>query len=74
MGRKVPKYVLDTNIYIRATRDWQFKEELKQFLAANTPWIHLHSVVAHELLAGAVTDELNPDPAVGAAWGMKNTA
>jgi predicted nucleic acid-binding protein len=54
----VPKYVVDTNLYIRATRDAELNQALEAFLSAFAPWVHLHSVVALELLAGAISPEL----------------
>lgn len=54
----MPSYVLDTNVFIRAARDATFNDELNRFLSANTPAIHLHSVVAGELLAGALAPAL----------------
>jgi predicted nucleic acid-binding protein len=48
------RYLLDTNIYVRANRDRAKAEELIQFYSAFLPFTHLHSVVAQELLAGAV--------------------
>ncbi len=50
-------YVVDTNLYIRATRGTEWSRQLEAFLIAFTPSVHLHSVVALEVLAGA----LNPD-------------
>lgn len=54
----MPKYVVDTNLYIRATRDAEWNQALEAFLSAFAPWVHLHSVVAMELLAGAVHTRL----------------
>jgi hypothetical protein len=54
----VPKYVLDTNIYLRSTRDDEWNRALEAFFLAFTAEIYLHSVVALELLAGAVNPEL----------------
>jgi predicted nucleic acid-binding protein len=54
----VPKYVLDTNIYISATRDDAWNDELEAFMWSSTPFVYLHSVVAGELLTGAVSAEL----------------
>jgi predicted nucleic acid-binding protein len=54
----VPKYVLDTNLYVRATRDDGWNRALEGFLLAFTPEIHLHSVVAMEVLASATSPEL----------------
>lgn len=54
----MPKYVLDTNVYIQATRTAESFEGLRRFLYAMTSAIHLHSVVALELLAGATTEEM----------------
>lgn len=48
------RYVLDTNLYIRADRDGRWAEELDRFTAAFLPSISLHAVVAQEMLAGAV--------------------
>jgi predicted nucleic acid-binding protein len=53
----VPKYVVDTNLYIEATRSDDAADELNEFHARFLPLIHLHSVVAQELLAGAVRAE-----------------
>lgn len=48
------KYVLDTNIFIRADRDRAWAEELVAFYAAFLPATFMHAVVVHELLLGAV--------------------
>jgi predicted nucleic acid-binding protein len=48
------KYVLDTHLYIEATRSAARNRELVAFFTRHTPRIWLHSVVAAELLAGAV--------------------
>lgn len=50
--------MVDTNLYIRATRDDEWNRALEAFLAVSAPWVHLHSVVALELLAGAADPEL----------------
>ena len=47
------RYVLDTDVYIRAARDEDFNQELQVFVATAAPFLHFHSVVALELLAGA---------------------
>lgn len=52
------KYVLDTNLYIRATRDDGENQALEAFLTTYTPGIYLHSVVAMEVLAGATSSDL----------------
>lgn len=52
------KYVLDTNLYIEATRSDEAADALKEFYTRFLPHVHLHSVVAQELLAGAVGPEL----------------
>lgn len=54
----MPKYVLDTNLYVRATRSTTSYEALRRFLYVKTSTIHLHSVVALELLAGATTEKM----------------
>lgn len=52
------KYVLDTNLYIEATRSDDAADQLKSFYARFLPSVYLHSVVAQELLAGAVSTQL----------------
>jgi predicted nucleic acid-binding protein len=54
----VPKYVLDTSLYIRATRTDAWNDELEAFSSSHAPFLYMHSVVAAELLAGAVHPEL----------------
>lgn len=54
----MPKYVVDTNLYIRATRHDEWSQALETFFLAFTPEIYLHSVVALELLAGATSPDL----------------
>lgn len=49
------RYVLDTNLYIEAIRDRDAAEALGRFVSTRLPVIHLHAVVAQELLAGAVS-------------------
>jgi len=49
------KYILDTNLYIRAFRNVAGAEELKAFYSAFAPVTYLSSVVVHELLVGANT-------------------
>lgn len=51
-------YVLDTNLYIRATRSDPAARALEAFSTGFAPWLYLHSVVALELLAGATTAAL----------------
>lgn len=46
------RYTLDTNLYIAAERGRNWAQELERFLTAYLPWIHLHAVVAQEMLAG----------------------
>jgi predicted nucleic acid-binding protein len=47
-------YVIDTNVYVAADRDVDWAKQLERFSTAHLPFIHLHSVVAHEMLAGAI--------------------
>lgn len=54
----MPKYVLHSNLYIQATRDASFNGELEAFFWSTAPYVYLHSVVAGELLAGAVHPDL----------------
>ncbi|MFL5541813.1 MAG: type II toxin-antitoxin system VapC family toxin [Longimicrobiaceae bacterium] len=49
----MPRYVLDTSLYIRATRTDVGNDELQAFSSSHAPFLYLHSVVAGELLAGA---------------------
>jgi predicted nucleic acid-binding protein len=51
-------HVLDTNVYIRATRSETATRALEAFSTAFAPALHLHSIVAMELLAGATTAAL----------------
>ena len=48
------RYVLDSNLYIQADRDRNWAQELERFTSRLLPSIHLHAVVAQELLAGAI--------------------
>jgi predicted nucleic acid-binding protein len=48
------KYVLDTNIFIKADRDQQWAVELEQFSWDYLPYLHLSAIVAQEMLAGAL--------------------
>ena len=59
------KYVLDTNLYIEAPRNDSAADALKAFYARFLPYVQLHSVVAQELLAGAVTASLARDTEAG---------
>lgn len=52
------RYVLDTNIYIRATRDELWSRQMESFVVGFAPNLFLHSVVALELLAGATSAAL----------------
>jgi predicted nucleic acid-binding protein len=54
----VPKYVLDSNLYIQATRENAFNDELEAFFWSAAPYVYLHSVVAGELVAGAFQPDL----------------
>ena len=49
------KYVLDTNLYVKAFRNREAAVALERFYASFTPQSYLSSVVLHELLAGANT-------------------
>lgn len=51
----MPKYALDTNLYIDASRLPERMATLRQFVDRNLPQIHLSAVVAHELIQGART-------------------
>lgn len=47
------RYVLDTNVYIRAMRSAGARAELAKWQRAMAPHIHQHAVVVSELLVGA---------------------
>jgi predicted nucleic acid-binding protein len=49
------KYVLDTNLYVRAFRSEAGAQELQAFYTTFAPVTYLSSVVVHELLVGANT-------------------
>jgi predicted nucleic acid-binding protein len=51
----VEKIVLDTNVFIHAMRDADFRTVLAAWQRRMAPHIHLHSVVVAELLVGAAT-------------------
>jgi len=51
----VRKYVLDTNLYVRAFRSPQDAAELERYFTDFTPNTYLSSIVLHELLVGAST-------------------
>jgi toxin FitB len=57
----VPRYIVDTNLYIEATRNDDAADRLKAFYAHHLPFVHLHAVVVQELLAGAVSAQLARD-------------
>lgn len=59
------KHVVDTNLYIEASRSDEAADALRAFHARYLPYIYLHSVVAQELLAGAVTPALQRDTEAG---------
>ena len=48
------KYVLDTNIFVRADRDRAWAQQLVAFYGAYLPVTFLHAVVVQELLLGSV--------------------
>ena len=49
------KYVLDTNLYVKAFRNEEGAKELERYFTDFTPNTYLSSVVFHELLVGAST-------------------
>ena len=51
------RYVLDSNLFIAAARDREKAEELSAFSSSHLPHLHLHAVVAQEILAGATSAE-----------------
>jgi predicted nucleic acid-binding protein len=62
------RYVLDTNLYIRADRDPVWADGMAQFVSAFLPVIYLHAVVAQEVIAGAIDsrrEKLIQDSVIG---------
>lgn len=53
MASSQRKFVLDTNLYVRAFRDRAANDALAHFHAANAPFEYMSAVVAQELRAGA---------------------
>jgi len=53
----VPKFALDTNVYIEAIRDSAHREALKNFFRDWLPSCHLSAIVLEELLLGALTED-----------------
>jgi predicted nucleic acid-binding protein len=51
----VRKYVLDTNLYVRAFRSRSGAEEMERYFMEFSPNTYLSSIVLHELLVGAAT-------------------
>lgn len=51
----MPKYALDTNLYVDALRQPERRQALAGFLAAETPFVHLSAVVLFEILLGATS-------------------
>jgi predicted nucleic acid-binding protein len=50
----VRPYVVDTNLYVEALRSDAAAVDLDGFYAEHLPRVHLHSVVAQELLGGGI--------------------
>lgn len=50
------RYVLDTNLYIRAYRSADGAEDLEKYIRDFTPSTYVSSIVLHELLVGASTE------------------
>ena len=51
----MPKYALDSNVYVDAFRSEEKAEEFKQFLSKHLPLTYLSAVVMMELRTGART-------------------
>lgn len=49
------KYVLDTNLYVAATRDRAAAEGMAEFLAAHLPETWFHATVGQELMVGCTS-------------------
>lgn len=50
------KYVLDTNLYVRAFRSEEDATDLQRFYHQFAPTVYLSSIVLHELLAGTASE------------------
>ena len=50
------KYILDTNLYVRAFRNAADAVDLETFYRSFAPAVYLSSIVLHEVLVGAKTD------------------
>lgn len=57
MAIRERKFLVDTNLFIRAYRDPAANAELNRFHAAFAPFVHLSAVVAQELRAGVQSKE-----------------
>ena len=53
----MPKFAIDTNVYVEFVRNAEAATGLKQFLDSNLPRTYLLVVVIQELRAGARTEE-----------------
>jgi len=53
----VRKYVLDTNLYVRAFRNAADATELEAFYSGFAPGVYLSSIVMHEVMVGARGDD-----------------
>ena len=67
------RYVLDTNVYIRALRNPASYEELERFGERHLSVMHLSSVVFHELLRGATKPAIAKDLVAGLAGPFTRT-
>lgn len=67
------RYVLDTNVYIRAWRNPDAERELHQFSRRFVTSTHLSSVVFHELLLGATGPAMAKDLVEGLAGPFTRT-
>jgi len=69
----VTRYVLDTNVYIRAWRNPAAQSELDRFSRRYVTATHLSSVVFHELLLGATGPAMAKDLVEGLAGPFTRT-
>ena len=49
----MPRYVVDTNLYVEAITSAQGNEALAEFQRRFAPFLFQHSTVAQEIVAGA---------------------
>jgi len=70
----VRKYVLDTNLYVRAFRNEADAGDLERFYSSFARAVYVSSVVLHEVLVGARSDEKRKEVERAIARPFRRTA